>query len=160
MSRYELLTLLISLLATVISTVALIRGHRLGVRQTELQKTQAELAAFQHDLLRRDERDRAKADVRAELEPAPQRSFKLVISNFGACVARNVRLEPTNQVGIEDALTRSDLDEVFPIPELLPQQEVRVRLFTHLGTKWPLKGTLIWNDDSGNDIKREIRVAP
>ena len=160
MSRYELLTLLISLLAVIISTVSLVRGHRLAVRQAALQRTQAELAALQHELLLRDEQDREKADLRADLVPTHQNNFKLVVQNVGACAARNIRLEPTNQAGVEDALTRSDLDEVFPVSELLPGQEVRVQLYTHLGTRWPLKGTCTWDDDSGENQTREIRVAP
>ena len=160
MSRYEILTLLISVLAAVISAYSLFRSYRISQRQTELQQTQADLAAFQHKLLVRDQQAKAKADIRAQLVPGPQSSFKLYVRNVGASVARNVRLEPTNQTGVEDALTRTDISDVFPVSELRSGEEVSLRLFTHLGTRWPLQAIFTWDDESGENQQREMRVSP
>ena len=50
-STYEMLTLLVSLIAVVIAFVSLYRTHRVVKRQIELAEGQAELTKLQHKLL-------------------------------------------------------------------------------------------------------------
>jgi hypothetical protein len=158
MSPYETLSLLTSLLAAGIATYALVRGHRLAQKQVELQNEQAKLAALQHKLLVREQTAAAKADIRATIVSYGS-DRRLVVANAGATPARNLRLSSLEEASTGNALTRSNLDEVFPVSELRPGEEVMVRLFVHLGTRFPTSMVFTWDDDSGHDQHREMKVG-
>jgi hypothetical protein len=66
MSRFELLSLLTSLLAVFIAVVSMIRSSRTAKKQLELQEVQAAFTAFQHKVLAAEQETRRHADLRAE----------------------------------------------------------------------------------------------
>jgi hypothetical protein len=158
MSSFELLSLLISLLAAGISAYALIRGHRLSLRQTELQQEQARLAALQHKLLVREQEARAKADIRAEMVRHGN-GYRFNIFNAGPSTARNLRVTPLAVAGVEHPLSRSNAEEILPAAELRSGESVSVRLMVHLGSQFPMSVIFTWDDESGDDQQREMRVG-
>jgi hypothetical protein len=157
MSEYELLSLLISLLAAFIAAYSVFRGQRTSQRLEELQKKQADLASFQHKILIKEERAKAKADIRAQLLRSGN-SYKLTVSNLGTCAARDLRISGLEGDDINQILAGWDSSTVFPVPELRPNEDVSLRALVHLGTKLPFTCIFTWNDDSGVDRQREIKV--
>lgn len=157
MSQYELLSLLISILAAVISTVALVRGQRLAKRQLQLQEQQARLAALQHKALTEDQGNRRRADLRAAFEKR-ERGYKFVLRNAGAAPARNIRLAGPNGEQEPEPLIPSEARSLFPVNELRPGEEVRAIAAIHLGSVLPAPLIFTWDDDSGANQQREIKV--
>jgi hypothetical protein len=158
MSRYETLSILVSLLAAGIAAYALVRSHKLAKRQTALQEEQTKLATLQHKLLVRDQQARARADIRAGLVQIDS-SYKLEVRNAGAAPARNLRLSGLDGPELDQILAGWNASEIFPMTELLPDEVVSVRAPIYLGTKFPITIIVTWDDDAGDDRQRELKVA-
>lgn len=158
MTQYELLTLLTSVLATVISTVALYRGHRLGKEQVELQSKQAELAALQHKMTVHDAQEQSTADLRAFFIGSGTR-WRMILENAGRGAARNVRLADATGNMAPEPLIVSECERHFPLTEPRPGQSIALIAALHLGIGLPVPMIVTWDDDSGVDHQREIHVT-
>jgi hypothetical protein len=156
-STFETVSLLTSVLALVISAVSLFRTRKVAARQLALQEVQTKLAALEHKILVRDVQDRAKADIRVALGRSGN-GYKLEVRNVGLASARNLRLRGLNDGDLAQALAGWNADEVFPVPELRPDEVVHVRAMIHLGTKFPIPIVLTWDDESGSDLQREVQI--
>jgi hypothetical protein len=154
---YEILTLLISLLAAVIATVALVRGNTVAKRQLELQEKQANFAELQHKLLVLEQSSRVCADLRGAFIK-DGRGHKSVLRNVGAAAARQVRIAGHDGISEPESLIKSRVHELFPIAELRSNEVITVIAAIHLGTKLPAQFLLTWDDDSGNGRQRELKV--
>ncbi len=158
LSFYEGLSLLIALLAAVISFVSLYRTHRVAARQLELQEAQAKLAQFQHDVLEKAEAAKEHADIRiAVIERG--RGHRLVISNVGQGVARDVVFEVVLPDGKASFIVQSEMDDLLPITELPPGHEVSMIIAPTLGSARHFLAQIAWIGANGEHERKNLEVT-
>ena len=158
MSRFELLSLLTSLLAVIIAIVSMIRSSRTAKKQLQLQEVQAAFTAFQHKVLAAEQETRRHADLRAEHVGDGGRG-KFVFSNVGAGIARNVNFGLTNAGPGHSPFVASQYNQIFPIKELRPNQSVSLIAAITLNTPSVLNGVFMWEDESGTARKCESKIT-
>src|SRR3990167_1242992 len=78
----QILTIIVSLLAIVVSVVSLISTNAISRKQIELQIQQTEFAKFQHELLAAEKAEKSKADVRISASVNGKSNY-LKIENVG-----------------------------------------------------------------------------
>jgi hypothetical protein len=156
-SKYEILSLLLSVVAAVISAFALFRGYRLAQRQTVLQTKQEDLAAFQHRLLLREQEQKARPDLRANFVRS-NRNFRFVLLNAGSAAARDVRLTDLIGNAAPEPLIKSQCDAIFPVKELRTGESVSLVAAINFQTVLPARLIVTWDDDAGDAQQRELSV--
>lgn len=158
LSFYEGLSLLVALLAAIVSFVSLYRTHRVAARQLELQEAQATLARFQHDVLAKEEAAKRRADIRiAVVEQG--RDHRLVISNVGHGSARDVVFDVVHGDGKESFLIQSEMDELLPITELPPRHEVSMLIAPTLGSARHFLAQIAWISETGEHERMNLEVT-
>jgi hypothetical protein len=164
MTRFEVLTLFIGLLAVVVSVVSLVGSRRLDERQERLREKQDELTELQLHLLRREVEEQTRrdvlpaADVRVTLERS-LRGERFVIINWGYGAARNVDVTIQPREGRTSPLVEGDYDEKLPIPELLPGARVVLIAGLSFGTGIAFDAVLTWVNADGSEQRREVELS-
>lgn len=154
---YEALSLLIALLAVVISFVSLFRSNKISKRQLELQETQAEFTKFQHEILAKEQSKKGKADIR--ITPFKDgKSYRLIISNIGDETAHDIVFEAIFDDGKESFLIDSEMDSMLPITHLLPNQEVSMLIAPHMGSARSCLAKIAWLNEERKIEKQNIQV--
>jgi len=144
-STYEMLTLLVSLIAVVIAFVSLYRTHRVVKRQIELAEGQAELTKLQHKLLAQSEDEKRKADVRVCLVKVGG-NYRLVFENRGPARAKDIVVEEFVPDGFKSPFMKSEMDKFLPIPQLLPGEEISMLTAVNLSTPPQFSAKVSWLD--------------
>lgn len=147
MSNFETLTLLVSVLAVVISTISLVRTRKLAKEQLELERVTAELSRLQIQSLEEDRESKTKPKFNVTLSKLGKSSF-FYISNTGEGTAYEVNFE---LVDCEDSPLTSDLSEKFPHPEMKPNSRVKLIAAMHLGSPSKYQVKLSWKNSSGEN---------
>lgn len=147
MSNFETLTLLVSVLAVVISTISLVRTRKLAKEQLELERVTAELSRLQIQSLEEDRESKTKPKFNVTLSKLGKTSF-FYISNTGEGTAYEVNFE---LVDCEDSPLTSDLSEKFPHPEMKPNSRVKLIAAMHLGSPSKYQVKLSWKNSSGEN---------
>jgi hypothetical protein len=145
MSIFETLTLLVSVLAVIISTISLVRTRQLAKEQLELERVTAELSRLQIQSLEEDRESKTKPKFNVTLSKLGKSSF-FYISNTGEGTAYEVNFE---LVDCEDSPLTSDLSEKFPHPEMKPNSRVKLIAAMHLGSPSKYQVKLSWKNSSG-----------
>lgn len=145
MSNFETLTLLVSVLAVIISTISLARTRKLAKEQLELERVTAELSRLQIQSLEEDRESKTKPKFNVTLSKLGKSSF-FYISNTGEGTAYEVNFE---LVDCEDSPLKSDLSEKFPHPEMKPNSRVKLIAAMHLGSPSKYQVKLSWENFSG-----------
>jgi hypothetical protein len=146
MSLESLLTLLISLLAAVISTVSLHRSRKIAAKQLELQAAQAKLAEFQHKVMTAEQSEMRRADLRVEVQGAGTHRY-FIFSNLGPAAARNVSFAFFG--GRRAPVVAQQFDQVFPIAELRAAESHRLAAAITLDMPSVLEGEFSWTNIDG-----------
>lgn len=154
MDTFQTLSLLTSLLAVAIASVALYRTHRVTQKQLELHEKQAAFAAYQHEQLL----SKQRADVRVNLAQDLNRD-KLVFLNAGHAAAFDVTFE----VGVDDEhspIMEFEFKALFPIAQLRPGEDVSLLIAVNLQTPFPLPICVHWREEGGVERTAEYRLSP
>ncbi len=80
MTKYEILTLAVSLLAVIVSAVSLFRTRRIAAQQLDLEKITAELSKKQLEKIIESEEDALKASVEVGLHSSGDNNELLILS--------------------------------------------------------------------------------
>ena len=155
---YEGLSLTVALLAALISFVSLYRTHRVSVRQIDLQRVQADLAKFQHELLLKEEAAKTRADIRVEVVKRGK-GHRMVFKNVGKGAAREVFFEPVLPDDGESFLVDSEIEELFPISQLRPGQDASMIIAITLGSPSRFVVKISWLGETGQREVQEIEVG-
>ncbi|MAD45463.1 MAG: hypothetical protein CMI02_07715 [Oceanospirillaceae bacterium] len=155
MSNFETLTLLVSLLAVIISTISLVRTRKLAKEQLELERVTAELSRLQIQSLEEDRESKTKPKFNVTLSKLGKSSF-FYISNTGEGTAYEVNFE---LVDCEDSPLTSDLSEKFPHPEMKPNSRVKLIAAMHLGSPSKYQVKLSWKNSSGENQSETFWVT-
>lgn len=158
LSFYEGLSLLVALLAAIISFVSLYRTHRFAARQLELQEAQAELAKFQHELLAKEQAAKRRADVRIAVV-ARGNGHRLIISNIGSGSARDVSFDVVLPDGTQSFLIESEVAELLPITQLLPQQEVTMLVAPTMASARHFLAKVSWLNEDGKRENQDLEAT-
>lgn len=159
MSTYEIISSLISVLAVVISVVALVRARKNDKRLLELEEVHAEVSRIQIAEHRERVDAKAKADLQLEFKKRGPSTYEFVISNIGHSTATQIHfsLDDNNE---HNPLVSGDYDRKLPYPLLN-----RGNLFTLMAVI-PLEisqqvyhCTLTWTNTDGSQDKRSFSVC-
>lgn len=151
MTSYEFLTLLVSLLAVILSAVSLFRTRRTAIRQLALQEITAELSKKQLEKIKESEEDAKKTFIEVKLVSLKDYN-KFVICNVGEAEAKNVSIKV---LGDYNPIVSNDFEDKIPIKSLRPRQEVSLLSVSELGTPSSFEVEVSWENPTG-----EICVVP
>ncbi|UXD87658.1 hypothetical protein [Thalassolituus hydrocarboniclasticus] len=148
MSEYEILSLLISILAVVVSAVSLVRTRKIAKEQLELEKVTAELSRLQIDSLNEEKSNKDKPSFNVTLTKLGK-SYNFYISNTGQGSAYNVNFE---LVDCEDSPLCNDVEDKFPLPEMKPNSRVKLIAAIHMGSPLKYQVRLSWQNKEGENF--------
>ncbi len=147
MSGYEQSSLLVSVLAVVISTVSLVRTRKLAKEQLELERVTAELSKLQIQSLEEDRVSKTKPKFNVTLSKLGKSSF-FYISNTGEGSAFDVNFE---LVDCDDSPLTGDFPEKFPHPEMKANSRVKLIASMHMRSPLKYQVKLSWKDEAGEN---------
>lgn len=148
MTLYELLTLLASIVAIVISAVSLVRTRKLAAEQFELEKITAELSRLQIKGIEEQESQKTQPHLNVAITRLGN-STHFIISNTGKGIAYKVNLE---LVDCEDNPLTGQVDHVLPYAEMRPASRIKLLAGMHMGSPLKYQVRLIWQDSSGKEF--------
>lgn len=155
MSEFETLTLLISILALIVSMYTFAQQRKLQREANELQRANSELASRQLGLLKEDERKSQQAELTLFLG-GTQGAHILTVRNTGRAMASNVIIE---SVGDFSPLVPQQIESRFPLDILAPGDEVRLAAAIYVDSPDKFKLRLRWNDPDGTSRKEAFELA-
>jgi hypothetical protein len=146
-SKYEIISTLVSLLAIVVSSVSLIRTRKLAKEQLDLERVTAELSRLQIEGIEQEKVEKNKPKFNVTLSKLGK-SYYFYITNTGQGTAYHVDFE---LVDCHDSPLTSDVSEKFPHPEMKPSS--RVKLFAAIHMQSPLKyqAKVTWKNSENED---------
>jgi hypothetical protein len=146
MSGYELLSLLVALLAVTISALSLVRTGSLQRQQLRLNEITEELSRKQLESFAVNEAAGQRARVIAALEGySSHRSF--VLTNEGPAAAKQVGFELIDCP--DSPLVKGDYDQKLPVPILQPGQRLRLIAAIHMGSPTTYTARVTWTNPDG-----------
>jgi len=158
MKLYEIGTLLIALLATVISTVSLVRSRRTQEKQLEFEAINAALAKKQLELISREETNQEKARVVAELVKVGKTDFRFVIINQSSVMATNVDFE-IDENSPDNPLLQDECQKKLPYPFLQPGQSFTLIAAPYKGSTMNYNTLLSWTNPDGSQDENRVHVS-
>ena len=145
MTKYEILTLAVSLLAVIVSTISLVRTRRIAAQQLDLEKITAELSKKQLEKIIESEEDALKASVEVVLHSSGDNN-ELLICNNGRAEAKNVSIKV---LGDYDPTVSSDFESKIPIKSLRPGKRVSLIAVSEFGTPSSFDIEVTWENPNG-----------
>jgi hypothetical protein len=145
MTKYEILTLVVSLLAIIVSAVSLVRTRKIAAQQLELEKITAELSKKQLEEILKSNENALKASVEVELQSSGDNK-NLIICNKGRAEAKNVSIKV---LGDYDPTTKDDFDSKIPIKSLRPGKRVSLFASGAFGTPSRYDIEVTWDNPNG-----------
>ena len=150
MTEYEILTLLTSLLAIVVSLVSLIRTREITQEQLELERITAELSKDQLKNLEDENKAKNLPKFNVTIQRLGKNSF-FYVSNTGEGTAYNLNLE---LIDCNDN-PLYDVQNKLPFPEMKANSRIKLNASFHLQSHLKYQVKLTWNDKEGV-VKYEI----
>lgn len=154
MNKYEVLSLLVSMLAVLISAVSLVRTRKIAKEQLELEKVTAELSGLQIESLNEEKSNKLKPNFNVTLSKLGT-SYFFYISNTGQGSAYDVNFE---LIDCEDSPLTSDINEKFPHPEMKPNSCVELIAAIHMGSPLKYQIKLSWKNTEGDGFSETCWV--
>lgn len=114
----EVLSLFVSVIAVVVSLVAIVRTRKTQKEFYALEKIHAALSAKQLEDIKADEQSRTKTYVEIDIQ-----SGSVYLVNVGLSLAKSVDIEFSDDS--HNCLVRSEL-EFLPYPQLNPRQDIKL----------------------------------
>ena len=146
MSKFEILSLIISTLAVVISCVSLVRTRKLAKEQLELERVTAELSRLQIESIAEEKSDKTKPKFNVNLTKFGK-SYNFYISNTGQGSAYNVEFE---LIDCNDSpLSTHELQDMFPHQEMKPNSRIKLMAAIHTGSPRKYQVKLTWENADG-----------
>ena len=156
MTNYEILTLVVSLVAVVIALTSLVRTRKLSERYLELQEKTAQLAERQLRELEQAEREKALPRLRVELGKLGK-SYCFLIINRGSGSAFDLTFELVDCA--DPPVSRGEIEEKFPYPELKPESRVKLLAAIHMGSPRVFQVRLEWKDYEDQGYTEDFTVS-
>jgi hypothetical protein len=145
MSKYEILTLVVSILAIIVSAVSLVRTRKIAAQQLDLERITAELSKKQLERIIASEEDALKASVEVGLNSSGNNN-ELLICNNGKAEAKNVSIKV---LGDYDPTVNGDFESKIPIKSLRPGKSVSLIAVSEFGTPSSFEIEVTWENPNG-----------
>ncbi len=158
MTPYEIITLLIALLAVVVSAVSLVRSHKTQRKQLEFEAITAALAKKQIELIEKEEQTGEHAHVTVELVKVGRTDFRFVIMNQGIAVASDVTFE-IDPSSPDNPLSVSETERKLPYPSLQPGQSFTLIASFNLHSSMSYDTHLTWQNPDGSREERNLHLS-
>lgn len=158
MVKFEVISLLISLLAVGVSVTALVRSRKNHIQVMELERVHAELSQKQIDEIEKRKRLAQKADLRCRLEQQGN-NYKFIIENTGQAEATNIYfgLDENNE---HNPLVLSDYQSKTPYPSLAQGEFYSILATIPLKVKQPVYFiSLRWINQDGSQARINSSVS-
>lgn len=154
----EVINPIISIVAVIISLVALIRGRKNSQKLIELEEIHAQLSRKQLEEYERKEADSLKADLTVGLQVHGS-SGKFLIENKGPAVAKNIYFS-LNEEGNHNPLVDGDFEVKIPYPLLNPGDGYHfLANFPQAVTQMIYGVDLRWHTEDGVQYKKTFTVS-
>lgn len=145
MTKYEILTLVVSLLAVTVSAMSLIRTRKIAAQQLDLEKITAELSKKQLEKIIESEEVALRASIEVELQHSGNDN-ELVIYNSGKAEAKNISIKI---LGDYNPIISSDFESKIPIKSLKPGKMVSLIAVSEFGTPSSFDIEVTWENPNG-----------
>jgi len=170
MTSQQIITVVISVLAVIISFVSLYRTSRVQDQQWRLQKKQEELTDLQLEAIRRQGEHvidataqnaiiHERADIRVDLENTGRGSHRFIITNWGSVSARDITFDLDLPPGNPSPLVHGDYDVKIPIPKLAPGSRVPLMASITLAISPTFPARWSWRHPDGTVETRKTLLA-
>ena len=158
MTQFELVSLILSGIAVLVSLIVWNGQRKLQREANELQRTTAELSRKQLQLIK--EQEAAKYQAKLALDLVPDgRGYKLVLSNTGAADALAVDLRPIGSSATETFLVDSELQDKLPHKRLRSGEQIRFIAAVSLGSAAVHEFHVTWQNEDGSTAMEEFVVS-
>ena len=150
MIDYETITLLVSIVAIVISTVSLIRTNKVASQQLELEKVHAELSKKHLEKINNEEKIQAIAIIDVDLVEADE-NYRFIIKNIGGSTASDVFFSLS--ACERNPLVQNDVKGKLPITSLRPNKSVELMATKILNCDSEYTVNVRWTNPDGTNSK-------
>ena len=144
---------IVALLAVGLSLYSMRKTFEFNKRQNEFAETANKLNSLLLEKESQDILDQKRADISANFIKVGQNKRRLKVFNKGKGLARNVRIEFPEGMGV---LVFDDVQDKFPIPILEQYQSVELLAAVTFQSQSRMTIKLIWNDESGTDNEKTL----
>ena len=158
MTQHEIITLVIAIIAVVISFIAWIGQRKLQSESNDLQRATAELAKRQLDILLREEKGKNTARLSLDLY-RDGKNYRFRVTNVGEVEAHDVELKLLVQKPEDNPIIDSEYSEKFPASKLMPGSSISLIAALHLGSPRAYNALLKWTNPDGITLEEETYVA-
>ncbi|SIQ69675.1 hypothetical protein [Marinobacterium stanieri] len=157
MSKYEILSVLLGCIATIVSLIVWFGQRKIQKESNDLQRATSELAKKQLEILLREERGKNTARLSFDLFK-DGKTYRFRITNISDVDAKDVDLNLL--VKPEDSpLVKNDYEAKFPVPKLQPGSSVTLIAAIHLGSLTAYNAVLSWVNPDGTKVSEETYAA-
>lgn len=157
MSKYEILSVLLGCIATIVSLLVWAGQRRMQREANDLQRATSELAKKQLEILLREEKGKNAARLSFDIFK-DGKTYRFRITNISDVDAKNVDLRLL--VKPEDSpLVKNDYEAKFPVPKLQPGSSVTLIAAIHLGSPTAYNAVLSWVNPDGTEVAEETYAA-
>lgn len=154
----EVISSLISIVAVIISLVALIRGRKNSQKLIELEEVHAQLSRKQLEEFERVEAENLKAILLVSLDTEGS-SGKFIIENKGPAVAKSIYFSLTEDSD-HNPLVGGDFEKKTPYPLLNPGERYHFLASFPLSVTQMIYGVdLRWHTENGVQHKKRYMVS-
>lgn len=144
---------IVALLALGLSLYSMRKTFEFNRRQNEFAEKANRLNTLLLEKERQDALDQKRADISADFIKVGQNERSLTVFNKGRGLARDVRIEFPEGIGV---LIPDEVQDKFPIPILEQNQSVELIAAVTFGSSSRMTIKLIWNDESGTDNEKTL----
>ncbi len=158
MTLYEILTVLVAVIAVITAAASLVRTRKVEEKQLEFQAITAALAKKQLAALEKEEGAKNKADVTVELVKVGRSDFRFVVSNQGHAPATNVNFTIAEE-SPDNPLVPNECERKLPYPKLEPGQSFTLIAALHMGSAMNYANHISWQNIDGSSGARDVHVS-
>lgn len=144
----------VSVLALIVSGVALRHTIVSSKHQTELTLRETELVRIQIDNELSKKKSEANSSISARMYKDTNRSWKVRIYNPGPANVKNVTLK----IAEDSFLSSDEVAEKFPLAKLENGHFVELIAFIHLQSKPKEDLTVYWQDEMGGQHENRVTL--
>ena len=157
MSKYEILSVLLGCIATIVSLVVWVGQRKIQKESNDLQRATSELAKKQLEILLREEKGKSAARLSFDIFK-DGKTYRFRITNISDVDAKKVDLRLL--VKPEDSpLVKNDYEAKFPVPKLQPGSSITLIASIHFGSPTAYNAELSWVNPDGTEVSEETYAA-
>jgi hypothetical protein len=157
LTNFELLTLLFSTIAAVISVISLIRTRKVQEEQIRLERVAAELSQRQLERIAKEDDEKTKAYIHVTLEQNGA-DYRFWIRNQGKAKAKDVWVTLDSE-GPDNPIVGSEYKKKIPIPYLNSGGEVSLIAAIHMGSCGKYKISARWVNEDQSQANDEFFLS-